>query len=808
MERLEMRYRFFSSVAIGDIDEDGLEDIIGITTNLDPYIYYDRSAPNISVFDGDVIIDENVPAGVFANLTISDFHDDPIDATLGGNDASLFALNTLSGELSTTQAFDWESLGSELDLDIILSDGIKTRTERFNIRINNIKELGQGYLDPQEITLFSSNENTSSLLAGDLDMDGDDDLVIGDSNLSRINILLNNGIGLVSSPNNPYADFKDIVFNDFDDDGDLDLFALRSNEIDAVVNKGLEFDKYDLYGGYVNSESFGLIAGDFDNDGLEDIATISSGGSYISFRKFELSEDNRTLTEEQELPFKTGSITGYLESYGNIVDLAIADFDGDDNDDLLVIIEDEGLTPGTDVLFSGDGNSFSTAFSPFTALQTDNGYNRAEVEDLDGDGSIDIVAFRDNGTNIDIDIMLNDGTGVFTVSQTLATSGVNDESGDELTDLLFADMDGNGTLDIISTTVDGVGEYELRMFFNDGNGAFSLAQTMTDFNGINIELIDVDNDDDTDVMVREIRDNFDVFSVYLNTNIAASDISLSSSSFDEHLQEDTRVATISVTDINPEDVHILYLAEGDGTNDEHNNFFFIDGNRLEITRDVRAEEFPTLNILVAADDGENVYQQAFELTVNDVNQAPTAIELSTDVLDESILPGSAVSDITVTDPNDGDLHTLSLVDGTGSDNNDSFTIQGNQLILIESIEFNDNATLSVRIAADDRRETFEQALTLTVNEVLGLNDELRNVLGIYPNPGYNEILFNIDNELLGEMSVSVTDLSGRSIHQFESEKTGKTWTHSLDMSDQETGVYVIEVTIGKMKVTQRWIKQD
>ena len=798
----------FSSVAAGDLDQDGLNDIVGVTTTLDSRIYYDRSAPFISAIVGDVIIDENTPAGVFATLTLTDFHDDPISASLGGDDAGLFSLNATTGDLSTNQSFDWENSGSDLDLNLTLGDGIKNRTEVLNVRINNVKELGQGYLDPEGITLLITEQNKTNFLSGDIDIDGDDDLIIGDNSGSRLDLLLNSGVGLVNSPSDPYASFRDAVFTDFDSDGDLDLFMVRSSQIDAIKNDGLDFDKYYFSGGIISNQSFGVIAGDFDTDGLEDVAIISSTGDYFYFRNFELSADNNTLNLEQELPFKESGGGGYLSSYGNIVDLAIADFDGDDNDDLLVVIEDEGMNPGTDVLFSGDGSTFSTTPSPFTALQADNGYNRIEIEDLNGDGAIDIVAFRSNGTNIDIDITLNDGTGSFTVSQTFATSGVNDASGDELTDLLFADMDGDGAVDIISSTNNGTGGYELQMFRNDGSGSFSLTQTISNFDGVDIELIDIDNDDDNDVMVREIGDNSEVFKAYLNTNVAASDISLSATTFDEHIPEDSQVATFTVTDANPQDTHVLYLAEGDGTNDEHNNFFAINGNSLVITRDVRAEDFPTLNILVVADDGQNLFEQALVLTVNDVNQAPTAIALSAEAFDENVLPGSSVSNITVTDPNEGDTHTLSLVEGEGSDDNGSFTIQGNQLVLIESIEFDNTSSLSVRIAADDGREYVEQAFTLSVNQVLGLDDEVKNILGIYPNPGQNEINFNIANDLLGEMNIHVTDLLGRTIHQFESEKSSKNWTRSLDMTGEEAGVYIIEVTIGKMKVTQRWVKQD
>ena len=897
----------FTDIALGDLDSDGLLDMTGITTLNDPNIYYDRSAPVISVFNGDVIIDENTPAGVFANLTITDFHNDPITVNLGGTDAALFSLNAATGDLSTNQSFDWESSGSELDLNFVLSDGNKTRTEGLNFRINNLKELGQGYLDPQPVTLFASDENRTNFLGGDLDMDGDDDIVVGDDN-DPIGIFLNNDIGLFKADINEYVYFKDANFIDFDDDGDLDLFTLRNYGIESVRNEGLDFNKYNFSGGGLSNQSFGIVSGDFDNDGLEDVASISSTGDYFYFRKFELNDENTDLIQEQELPFKTSSGTGSLESYGDIVDFAIADFDGDGNDDLLIIIEDEGANPGTDVLFAGDGMVFSTSPSPFSALQTDNGYNRVEIEDLNADGAVDIVAFRSNGTTLDLDIMLNDGAGSFAVDQTLSTNGVNDGSGDELTDLLFADMDGDGSIDIITSAFEATNDYELRLFSNDGNGSFTLIQTIADLDGVDIELIDIDSDDDNDVIVRQIESNSDIFKVYVNANIAASNISLSSTVFDEHFPSDTQIATISVTDINPQDTHVLYLADGDGINDADNNVFTIRENRLFVNRDVSFEQNPTLNIVIAADDGVNVYEQAFTLGVTDVNQAPTAIavptsfdegtiagtsigtltatddgletiyfdlvvgdgtndadngsfviegdqlilleentrfetkatynvfvsasdidgsveqafvidvndinqapaiiELGTNTFDESILPGNAVTNIIVTDPNLGDTHTLSLVSGEGSDNNDSFTIQGNQLVLIETIEFNNTPSLSIRIAANDGTETLEQAFALTVNEVLGLDDEQNNILGIYPNPGHDEIQFNIQNDLLGEMQVNVTDLSGRTIHQFASVKNGKNWAHTIDMRGEEAGVYVVEVSIGKMKVTQRWVKQD
>ncbi|MEO9484985.1 MAG: FG-GAP-like repeat-containing protein [Ekhidna sp.] len=999
--------RAFSSVAVGDIDADGLDDIIGLTTSLDPFVYFDKSAPYISSFNGEVIIDENKPAGVIANLVVEDFHSDPITSYLSGDDASNFTWNETTGDLSTNQPFDWEESGSSLDLSFNFGDGNKSRTEKINIKINNLPEEGNGLFDSNSYTLESSSGVIEGFKSSDIDQDGDADLFVTDET-----ILINNGITFVKDQINVFSDgATEVAFIDFDDDGDLDLFGLDNSGLYAVENSG-DGGWNSIGTNFIGSGSFDFIPGDFDSDGLEEVALIRrsySSSQYTYFRRFEVAENNSSFSQEQNISLQPSAGGGAMQNAGRIVDIDIADFDNDGNVDLLIIAENDGVDPGTDAFFNGTGSGFSDTSTAATGFNADNGFNRIEIGDLNLNGSIDIATLRYDGTEVDIDIMINDESGGFSVSQSLDLGGVIDTDGEQLADLKLGDMDGDGSLDIVVAITDMNGQNDITLWLNDASGTFTLKQTLSNVSGVELELMDVDNDDDLDIVLREENSSSnDAVKVFLNTNVSASSIGLSSSTLDEHLPEDTQVASVSVTDDNPNDAHIISLADGDGTNDEHNNFFAINGNNLILTRDVSAEEFPTLNILLAANDGENIHEQAFTLTVsqvnlaptaialssdnfnertaigtsigtitatddgiealsfelatgdgtndadngsfrvegdqliidensqfeskpsynvyisaadvdgsteqafvinvndvnqapsaialsadnidegsaigstvgtitatddsiepltfelvdgdgtndadnesfriegdqlkidvesrfetkesfniyvrasdidgnteqafvisvNDVNQAPTAIALSATSLDESVFPGNAIADISATDPNTTDTHTFSLVDGTGSDDNDKFIIQGNQLILIKTLEFNTTPSLSIRIVASDGEESFEQSFALTVNEVLGLEDEIRNVLGIYPNPGQDKINFNIENDLYGEMNVKVVDLAGRSVHQFDVQKNTRNWTYDLDMSTQKSGIYVIEVIVGRVKLAQRWIKKD
>ena len=100
------------------------------------------------------------------------------------------------------------------------------------------------------------------------------------------------------------------------------------------------------------------------------------------------------------------------------------------------------------------------------------------------------------------------------------------------------------------------------------------------------------------------------------------------------------------------------------------------------------------------------------------NAAPTAIALNPSSVAENVASGATVGTLTATDSNPSDSSTFTLVSGTGSTDNASFTISGTSLQTAASFNFEAKSSYSVRVRATDPGGlSFEQALTVTINNV-------------------------------------------------------------------------------------------
>ncbi len=133
------------------------------------------------------------------------------------------------------------------------------------------------------------------------------------------------------------------------------------------------------------------------------------------------------------------------------------------------------------------------------------------------------------------------------------------------------------------------------------------------------------------------------------------------------------------------------------------------------------------------------------------NSAPTALSLSNTTVVENT---AVVGDLTTTDADSGNTHTLSLVSGTGDEDNATFTIVGNTLSFITAPDFESptdvgdgtgNNTYNIRVRTDDGNGgTFEQTFVITVtNEVPIINyNTLFDVSGVV----FNQIALPVGTE--------------------------------------------------------------
>lgn len=139
----------------------------------------------------------------------------------------------------------------------------------------------------------------------------------------------------------------------------------------------------------------------------------------------------------------------------------------------------------------------------------------------------------------------------------------------------------------------------------------------------------------------------------------------------------------------------------------------------------------TLHVEAESADGA-VAQQTFTVEVTDVNEAPTAIALSSDTLVENLTVGTgiAIGTLSVTDPDGAGSgfrrNTLSLTSNAQTDNA-AFKIENDQLIFIgNSPDFEQKSSYLAEVRAQDGVLSTVQPFTVHVTDanepVTGVND--------------------------------------------------------------------------------------
>ena len=168
----------------------------------------------------------------------------------------------------------------------------------------------------------------------------------------------------------------------------------------------------------------------------------------------------------------------------------------------------------------------------------------------------------------------------------------------------------------------------------------------------------------------------------------------------ENIAGGSAVATLSTSDPDSGDTHTYALVSGEG--DADNSAFIIDGNQLKIVKSPDFETKSSYSIrLETKDSGGLKLEKEVTLNLIDVNEKPVDISVSASSFDENIAGGSAVATLSTSDPDTGDTHTYALVSGEGDADNNAFTIDGNQLKIVESPDFETKSSYSIRLETKD-----------------------------------------------------------------------------------------------------------
>ncbi len=201
------------------------------------------------------------------------------------------------------------------------------------------------------------------------------------------------------------------------------------------------------------------------------------------------------------------------------------------------------------------------------------------------------------------------------------------------------------------------------------------------------------------------------------SNSAPTDIALSNNTIAENAGANATVGTLSTTDPNVGDTFTYTLVAGTGSTG--NGSFNISGNTLRATASLDFEAQSSYSVRIrTTDQGGLFFEEAFTITVTNVNETPTDIALSPSSIAENAGANATVGTLSTTDPDAGNTFTYTLVAGTGSTGNGSFNISGNTLRATASLDFEAQSSYSVRIRTTDQGGLFfEEAFTITVTNV-------------------------------------------------------------------------------------------
>jgi hypothetical protein len=110
---------------------------------------------------------------------------------------------------------------------------------------------------------------------------------------------------------------------------------------------------------------------------------------------------------------------------------------------------------------------------------------------------------------------------------------------------------------------------------------------------------------------------------------------------------------------------------------------------------------------------------SYALAVRDLNEAPTALNLSANAFDENIPASSQIALLSADDPdNTPQSFNYSLVSGAGSTHNLFFSVLGNALRITRSPDYEARSSYSIRLRATDQGGLFnERSVVLNVNDL-------------------------------------------------------------------------------------------
>ncbi|MEM7297411.1 MAG: hypothetical protein AAF391_03995, partial [Bacteroidota bacterium] len=501
------------------------------------------------------------------------------------------------------------------------------------------------------------------------------------------------------------------------------------------------FDRIELIQGTGNTE---IVSHTTDVNSQKIINITMGSGDELFYIDADLA-GTITYIRSYSSAYSLSGTPGSEDGGDHNVTLAISN--GVDQLDLSFVINVETLnSPATDFTLSStdfdEGVPVGTVVGTFSATDPDavnnhiytlnelfgnndafqiigNELQIAQVTDFDSfSGPYSIQVQLDDSGDIlirDFSITLNN-INVAPSDITLSNETISEESGvgSLVGNLIVSDTDGDDTHTFTFTDnttsnadffIDGIQLKNNRMF------DFETEPTLD----VEIVVTDAGSNTFNKVFTITVIDAVD----------GPTDIALSNTSVNENVALGTVVGSLSTTDQDVGDTHTYEILS---------TFNFeiggvvrsplaIDGNNLVTDVVIDHESFPSFMVRIQTTDsfGASISED-FTITVDNVNEAPTDLQLSSDNINEDAAVGSIIGSLLVNDVDPGDTHTYTvLTDFTDPETGNSFfpiIADGANLITTVPLDFEAIPSFTIDVQVEDAAGlTYMEAFTLFANDV-------------------------------------------------------------------------------------------
>ena len=256
------------------------------------------------------------------------------------------------------------------------------------------------------------------------------------------------------------------------------------------------------------------------------------------------------------------------------------------------------------------------------------------------------------------------------------------------------------------TLIEGVG--------SDDNASFEITG-----NSLKVKSIfDFETKNSYKIRVQAVSSRGDVleqvFSITVIDDKMPTVFTLSKLTIDENQPIGTIVGDFNVI---KEDRNAFTLTLIEGFGAEDNRAFEIAGNSLRVKNvfDFESKNLYKLRVQAVSSRGD-VLEQSFTITVID-DKMPTIFTLSKLTIDENEPIGTVVGDFTTIIEN-RNAFNLTLDEGIGSENNDSFEITGTSLKVKEMFDFETKYIYKIRVKAENSLgEILFSTFVITINDI-------------------------------------------------------------------------------------------